>query len=96
MAQIEKNNGIWKLHGDMSISRILELKTDALPLPKGSKLIIDFSAVTHVDTATVSFMFELLRGAGTNGCDLSFKKLPKNLISLLALYGVDGLISEKT
>lgn len=96
MAQIEKNNGVWKLHGDMSISRIIELKADVFPVPKGGQLNIDFSAVTHVDTATVSFMFELLRAAGTSGCDLSFSKLPKNLLSLLSLYGVDGLIVDKT
>lgn len=95
MAQIEKLDGLWKLHGDMSIKRILELRTEALALPRGTQLAIDFSAVTHVDTATVSIMFELLRNATASGCHLSFIKLPDNLRSLLSLYGVDGLIPEK-
>ena len=96
MAQIEKLEGVWKLHGDMSIDRILELRSDALDLPRGSKLDIDFSAVTHVDTATVSLMFELLRTATSAGCHLGFIKLPVNLKSLLSLYGVDGLIPENS
>ncbi len=95
MAQIEKQDGVWKLHGDMSIKRILQLRDEALKLPKGSQLEIDFSAVTHVDTATVSFIFELLRIAGNKSCHLHFKSLPDNLRSLLSLYGVDGIIPEK-
>ncbi len=95
MAQIEKLDAVWKIHGDMSIQRILQLRSELLPLPKGAKLKIDFSAVTHVDTSTVSVIFELLRDAITSGCDINFANLPDNLQSLLSLYGVDGLIPEK-
>jgi phospholipid transport system transporter-binding protein len=92
VAQIEKLDGVWKLHGDMTMQRILTLRENVNLLPKSGHLSIDFSQVTQVDTATVSFMFELLRNANKLGCQLRFNKLPANLRSLLTLYGVDELV----
>ena len=92
MAQIEKLDGVWKLHGDMTMQLILTLRENVNLLPKSGHLSIDFSQVTQVDTATVSFMFELLRNANKLGCQLRFNKLPANLRSLLTLYGVDELV----
>lgn len=71
----------------LSQSHALEMATD---------LEIDFSAVTDVDTATLSLMMEWQRRAETSNCNISFANLPENLNSLATLYGVADFIPSKT
>lgn len=53
---------------------------------------LDFSQVTHVDTAGLAWLFLLLEQAATHNCQLTFQGLPKKLDKLIELSGVQGLL----
>ena len=94
MAQIQKTEKSWKITGDVTVVHAPMLLSESQHLPEKASLVIDFSTVDHVDTATLSLIFEWLRHAKHKGCDLKFSHLPKNLQSLMALYGVTELIPQ--
>lgn len=94
MAQIQKTEKTWKISGDVTVACAPELLAESGHLPADARLLIDFSEVGHVDTATLSVMFEWLRHAQKKKCNLKFTHVPKNLQSLMALYGVAELIPQ--
>ena len=95
MALINKTEKSWNVSGDMTMVHAPALLPESRHLPAKAPLVVDFAEVTHVDTATLSVMFEWLRHAQKKSCDLKFAHLPKNLQSLMALYGVTELIPQK-
>lgn len=72
----------------MTMQQVQSLLAQSTTLPVGGALEIDLSAVTDVDTAAVSLLFEWLRQAQARDCKLTFTHLPENLASLATLYGV--------
>lgn len=94
MAKIQKTAKSWQVSGDITIDAAPSLLSETHHLPAQASLIIDFSEVGHVDTATLGLMFEWLRHAQTKDCNLKFSHLPENLQSLMALYGVTELIPQ--
>lgn len=96
MAQIQKTASSWKVSGEVTVAQAPSLLAESRHLPAQSKLVVDFTQVTNVDTATLSLMFEWLRHAHKKKCDLRFAHIPKNLQSLMALYGVTELIPQAT
>ena len=57
-----------------------------------SKLTIDFSGITGVDSSAVALLLEWRRQAQRRGKTLVFVNLPPNLLALAKLYGVAELI----
>ncbi len=56
------------------------------------RLVIDFSAITGVDSSAVALLLEWRRLALARGKTLEFSNLPANLMALAELYGVAELI----
>ena len=54
--------------------------------------VLDFSAVTGVDSSAVALLLEWRRQAGDRGKRLEYVNLPANLLALAQLYGVAELI----
>ncbi len=96
MSQITKLDNRWEIDGDITINQAQTLLLESKQLPMALTLVVDLSKVTHVDTASISLMFEWLRHAKAKKCDLRFANFPKNLLSLIALYGVTDLIPQVT
>ena len=96
MSKITKLDNRWEIDGDITINQAQTLLLESKELPMGHTLVVDLSKVTHVDTASISLMFEWLRHAQSKKCDLRFVNFPKNLLSLIALYGVTDLIPQAT
>ncbi len=93
MAQIVKENKRWLVSGDMTIAHMGVLLAESASLAQQSKTLdIDLSAVSDVDTFSISLLFEWLRTAHGHGCSISFSNLPHNLLSLANLYGVVELL----
>lgn len=59
---------------------------------RGGDLVIDFSAVVRCDTAAVACVLAWIRIAQSSGKKLVLVALPKDLLSLAKLYGVETLI----
>ncbi len=96
MVKINKSDNHWEIVGDLTIVQAESLLAECNGLPNSESLVIDFAKVMHVDTASISLMFEWLRHAQANKCDLKFTNFPQNLLSLIALYGVSDLIPHAT
>ena len=96
MAQINKSETRWEIEGDLTIAHAQTLLEESGAFPMACALVVDLAKVTHVDTASISLMFEWLRHAQAKKCDLRFANFPKNLLSLIALYGVEDLIPQAT
>jgi phospholipid transport system transporter-binding protein len=54
--------------------------------------VIDFSAVVRCDTAAVACVLEWIRLARARSRKLELLAVPKDLLSLAKLYGVEALI----
>jgi len=55
-------------------------------------LVIDFSAITGVDSSAVALLLEWRRRAAELGKRVEYVNLPPNLLALAQLYGVEELI----
>lgn len=53
---------------------------------------IDLALVTTIDSSAVAVLLAWQRAAGARKQMLTFRNLPDNLRSLIALYGVDPLL----
>ncbi len=96
MAQILKEQGRWLLSGDMTLEQIAALLAEKPALVLSKQLEIDLSGVTEIDTTTISLLLEWQRHAMANGVQLTYARLPANLVSLATLYGVQNIIPVTT
>lgn len=82
------------IKGPMSMSHVEALLAESATLDTAKEVEIDLSAVSEVDTATISLLFEWLRHAHSCKCEVYYTNLPENLVSLAKLYGVLELIPQ--
>jgi phospholipid transport system transporter-binding protein len=94
LAQITKEGNRWSVNGAMSMPHVKSLLAEGSALETAKDVEIDLSAVTDVDTATISLLFEWLRQAHSRKCKVTYTNLPENLASLATLYGVLELIPQ--
>ena len=78
MSHITKLDNRWEIDGDITINQAQTLLLESNELPMALTLVVDLSKVTHVDTASISLMFEWLRNAQSKKCDLGFVNFPEN------------------
>lgn len=96
MAEIKKEAHRWLVSGDMTISQVEALLAQSADLATAKSLEIDLAAVSEVDTASISLLFEWLRRAHAHKVKLTFANFPQNLVSLATLYGVVELIPQNS
>lgn len=96
MTQITQQDNRWLVSGDITTDHICALLAQSAVIGNDRDVEIDLSAVTNVDTATISLMFEWLRQAHSRKHKITFVNLPKNLLSLATLYGVLELIPQSS
>ncbi|MGZ8253153.1 MAG: STAS domain-containing protein [Methylophilaceae bacterium] len=96
MAEIKKEAHRWLVSGDMTISQVEALLAQSADLATAKSLEIDLAAVSEVDTASISLLFEWLRSAHAHKVKLTFAHFPQNLVSLATLYGVVELIPQNS
>lgn len=94
MAQIERNGRRLAVSGAMTMQNVNALLAEGRPLFSDGPLEMDLAAVSEVDSAAVSLLFEWLRQAREHNVSLLFVNLPANLSSLATLYGVLDLIPQ--
>lgn len=92
MTNITQQANQWHVSGEVLIDSANAILSESNTFEMPAELEINFSAVTDVDTATLSLMMEWQRRALASGCKISFASLPENLNSLAELYGVAEFI----
>ena len=78
----------------MTMDKVNALLDESRDMPMHGRLEVDLAEVAMVDTATISVMFEWLRRAQAQQCELKFVNFPQNLVSLATLYGVLEIIPQ--
>lgn len=94
MTDITKLDGKWLIKGNLLLDDIELLLEQHAVVAGSDKLEINMSGVSEVDSVALSLMFEWLRQAKDNNCELVYSHLPANLISLATLYGLLDLIPQ--
>jgi phospholipid transport system transporter-binding protein len=92
---IECNKGRCTLKGAVNLENALALREDGLRLFTEQETTLDLSAVTEVDSAAISLLFEWRRAALAARRSIRYVNLPDNLTSLAKLYGVTEIVSAE-
>lgn len=61
-------------------------------LARGSRLLLDLSGVTEVDSSAVALLLHWFRQACSAGAELQFVSPPPGLRQLASVYGVNELL----
>jgi phospholipid transport system transporter-binding protein len=80
------------MSGSLTMQTVPALFNQGLQQLAQGNLTVDFSKVEAVDSATVSMLLGWVRAAQSNQRKLNVLALPKNVLSLATLYGVDDLL----
>jgi phospholipid transport system transporter-binding protein len=92
---IERDGNQLRVRGALTFANVTALaEAGKQQLGDGGEVVVDLGAVTEVDSAALSLLFEWEREARRRNIKISFRNLPKSLKSLAALYGVSELIAE--
>lgn len=96
MTSITLQDNQWYVSGDILVDNANAVLDESNALEIADDLQIDFSAVNDVDTAALSLLIQWQKRALAANKKVAFRKLPKGLISLAALYGVTDFIPLST
>ncbi|HVO90469.1 MAG TPA: STAS domain-containing protein [Casimicrobiaceae bacterium] len=82
----------WRFEGPLTLFNAQTLYESILaaPLPESGR--IDFSGVTHADSAALAILIELQRRATSEGQKLQFQHVSPALVTLAGVYGVSEVI----
>jgi phospholipid transport system transporter-binding protein len=92
---IDCNDGRCTVQGPVTANNVLSLLAQGAERFTGSRVTVDLSGVTEVDSSALSLLLEWRREAVRNGREISYHNLPASLRSLADLYGVTELLGEE-
>lgn len=92
MNMITQQGNQWHVSGALLVDNANALLSQSSALSMAGETLVDFSAVTDVDTAALGLIMEWQRRAAASNSKVIFSNLPDSLISLAALYGVTEFI----
>jgi len=92
MRMINRIGNTIYVKGAITVNNVVANTRRGIIFFDGSDLIIDLADVVDVDSTIASMMLEWLREANRQRHQIHFINLPKNLYSLVQLYGVSELI----
>ena len=85
-----------EIHGEITFSTITQLFSDSKELfhSQTESIRIDFSSVTHVDSASLVLLIEWKRLAKKQGKSVRFINLPESVKRLAELSQILNLLTE--
>ncbi len=91
---ITKDGKCYRVQGPVTMANATSILVESAKLFDHEALVVDLSEVEEVDSSAVSLMLQWIREARQRNQSLVFTHLPKNLISLATLYGVQDIIPQ--
>lgn len=87
------NPGRYQLHGELSFaSAEWALKQTAAVFAEQSELVFDLAGIAKADSAGLALLLEWRRQAAVFGTDLRYANLPRQLLALARVAGVDEIL----
>ena len=91
---ITRDGNQLRVQGALTIASVAALaETGKQQFGDAGELIVDLAAVTELDSAALSLIFEWQREARRRSITIRYCNLPASLQSLAKLYGVAELIA---
>ena len=85
-------DSIWSFVGDYTFYQIPKYLEKLYALKIDKPITLDLSQIQNIDTSLLSFIFEIKRKAKLSNHKVNLVKVPKNLIDLATLYGVQKFL----
>ena len=79
----------WIFSGDYTFNNIRSHTEQLNQISIDNPIVLDFSRLKNIDTSLLSLIFEIKRKANLSNKSVKLSKIPKNLIKLASLYGVE-------
>jgi len=87
---IDKGAGHFLVDGDLTFSTIGKDTVKSLEfLTTAKEITVDLSGVTTTDSAGLALMIEWVKYARSHRAQVTFKKIPQQLLNLAKLSGLD-------
>jgi ABC-type transporter Mla MlaB component len=86
---MEISQNKWSFSGDYTFNEIPIHIEQLNQTSIDNSIILDFTKLKNIDTSLLSFIFEIKRKANLSNQSVKLSKIPKNLINLASLYGVE-------
>ncbi|MGB0732537.1 MAG: STAS domain-containing protein [Pontibacterium sp.] len=85
-----------RLEGEILFSSVAQLAADVEPMIAASQsdVTVDFSAITRVDSSALTFWLHCLRYAKKSGINVYASALPKSMLSIAELVGIEAFINK--
>ncbi|MEI7840030.1 MAG: STAS domain-containing protein [Methylococcaceae bacterium] len=85
-----KGSGRWLIHGELTFASVHGKLVESPPFLRGGKdIILDLAQVTNTDSAGLALMIEWIKLTRHQRMQLHFKNVPKQLLNLAKLSGLD-------
>lgn len=86
--------GHYKLVGELSFNSALMAleKTSDIFVSPMAKMVFDLAQVTKADSAGLALLLEWLRLASLSGAELHYVNLPRQLLAMAHVAGVDEIL----
>lgn len=78
--------------GELTMASAPALRAEGRRLACAGDLVVDLAGVSAADSAALALLLDWMRCARAAGHALFVRNLPAGLLSLAALYDVDGLL----
>lgn len=80
--------------GPVTLANVAGLLEEARAAFADGVRAVDLGEVTELDSSLLAVLFSWLREAKARGRELSFARLPQDLVTLAQLYGVAQLLPQ--
>jgi len=93
-AQIQLSDGIIRVSGELNAASVPTLLESAVDLfrQSGQQLTIDLSEVSRADSSGLALMIDWMRTARQQQKQLSFRRLPTQLLEMARVSGIETLL----
>jgi|TARA_B100000035_G_C21037164_1_gene571744 ABC-type transporter Mla MlaB component len=89
---MEISQNKWVFTGDYTFAEIPDHIDQLNQISISQPITLDFSKLKNIDTSLLSFIFEIKRKANLSNQSVKLDKIPKNLLNLASLYGVENYL----
>lgn len=85
--------GCHALDGELSFASVeLALKKTSKFFTSPPRMVFDLAGISKADSAGLALLLEWLRQAGLGGVELHYVNLPRQLLVMAQVAGVDGIL----
>lgn len=93
-AQIQLSEGMLRVSGELDAKTVPQLLSDSVGLFKqaGEQVNIDLADVSRADSSGLALLIDWMRTARQNQQQLTFRRLPTQLLEMARVSGIEDLL----